>query len=1095
MFSFDHSSISGKSENGFSFTVDIQIQYCISSPNQSVNHSISNEKSFNIEGGLESENDFINNGTKQMCEEKFEKVKINVGPTGLICFSQAAAVGNNPINNQFSSWIPALRDDIFAEKKKGPIEGAELSSNLSVSSFIENLNIIEDCVMKQGDATFGETNYSSETNRVVKLQIRQVDEIHVIPCQCAFTVMGMKDFHSELAKSASNRALNLTPKRPPRLNKGNFSSPNTMSRTVSGQTYFSKDAMSTQTPFSNDGKGLSISTSNNRAKPAPSLNKKGISGFSGLLLFMNSPTSNCFVSLGYHEIVLISNPQCSGCIATEEESRSWSTVNIRCSDHEQMDELIGVLKAASNASIIPFSQNPKARLETMQSAYNLEKCRFQFLSRDDANLSPISNTGETSAPTKTYLQKPHANQLIQQGSMGSTGSSPKLRKDNRKELWSNADCCEYCSIDFTLLVRRHHCRKCDKSCCEDCSRFVIVQGGEETRLCNRCNFSVALERNPHGRHRRTDSKATLGKVNPFCSELGVGTMGALPHWQSYLTFDPEKRPAVGRITVEVIEALALQRMDFKLKSNPYVRATVTGYDYDLEWNLQEWLPERRFSLTTSYCSSTLSPVWRGPGKLGGELLTLPVISSSGCILRLEVFHLDALGNTNAEAHPLIGIVEIPLSDITNANLRVPDSWNGFTDAYDGFVERWYHLERPRKSGETSCVLLARPVDNPLPSGTSDENTNQSRNAMTKFVHSIDEIGQIAEKLCRAPVEWIGTALGIEVPRVSKNDRRAKSLIHVRIKLNLSEAGDFLSHSWFPPVSERPKRPSFEPDITYSRIVYIIRVAAPYLNMFKFCEKCIEWKRPPMTCIYFYCGVIFHIIFFERLWVLFHLYLIIFMTIRLQRMRRINKRVTSKVTFADTETEIFVQDQEAPDEFESNSDCLIENEGDSQQGKISENPEEKVADRVSCQPSPSLTDLKNNPEREGSAVKDEEAARLNKAIVWIAKKILSSRGMDAFQFKLGKISKDVTRLNSLWDGTSIARSYVAYVMVFVSFALHCVLNIKWLWIAIITVAYFGPSPILQKFVRWNFGLSRGFAKVIRRRHLHLLEEEKYGKWSQ
>lgn len=119
MFSFDHSSISGKSENGFSFTVDIQIQYCISSPNQSVNHSISNEKSFNIEGGLESENDFINNGTKQMCEEKFEKVKINVGPTGLICFSQAAAVGNNPINNQFSSWIPALRDDIFAEKKKG----------------------------------------------------------------------------------------------------------------------------------------------------------------------------------------------------------------------------------------------------------------------------------------------------------------------------------------------------------------------------------------------------------------------------------------------------------------------------------------------------------------------------------------------------------------------------------------------------------------------------------------------------------------------------------------------------------------------------------------------------------------------------------------------------------------------------------------------------------------------------------------------------------------------------------------------------------------------------------------------------------------
>jgi hypothetical protein len=504
--------------------------------------------------------------------------------------------------------------------------------------------------------------------------------------------------------------------------------------------------------------------------------------------------------------------------------------------------------------------------------------------------------------------------------------------------------------------------------------------------------------------------------------------------------------------------------------------------------------EKRFSLNTSYCSSTLSPVWRGPGKLGGELLTLPVISTSGCILRLEVFHCDATENAS-DTHPLIGIVEIPLSDITNANLRAHGtSHTTQDDNFDGFVERWYYLEKPNKYGDSECVVLARPIDSPLQSIVSIQAISEKRSAMTKFVHSMDEIGQVAEKLLRAPVEWIGAAIGIELPQISKPDRRTKSAIHVRIKLNLSEFGDFISHSWFPPVNERPKRPQFEPEVTYSRLVCLSRIAAPYIKIVKFFGKCMEWKRPVNQCICFYFGVIFHIFLFHKLWILLHFYAVMFLSVRIQKMRKVQKRVSSKVTFADAGVGMVEQGQGGSTEehsvphressqSETSNELIIEGEN-----QIND------ADGNLCPPSPSLADLKGNSQSTTGEVKDEESARLNKAIVWISKRLLSSRGMDAFQFKLGKISRDVSKFNSLWDGSSLMKSSAALVVVLVSFVLHCYVSIKLFWVIVITIIYFGPSPLLQKFVRWNFGLSRGFAKALRRRHLHLMEEEKYKKWS-
>lgn len=48
--------------------------------------------------------------------------------------------------------------------------------------------------------------------------------------------------------------------------------------------------------------------------------------------------------------------------------------------------------------------------------------------------------------------------------------------------------CQICSTQFTLTRRRHHCRKCGRCCCDDCSRNRIVLDGcsEPQRVCGIC---------------------------------------------------------------------------------------------------------------------------------------------------------------------------------------------------------------------------------------------------------------------------------------------------------------------------------------------------------------------------------------------------------------------------------------------------------------------------------------------------------------------------------------------------------------------------------------------------------------------------------
>jgi hypothetical protein len=522
------------------------------------------------EGDILESGSYMDRRRGCLCGGKFEKSSVRVASNGLICI--APATPSEPQRANGSSWIPALREDPVPPVRRVPTKPdsltSELLSTVSLSSFTDNLMIIEEEILKQ-EESFGVSKYSVKSRDCIRIQLQHVDEIHVIPCQCALKMMGMAP--RECINNLKQSDDRISQKHG--VNNGKKCNKLAMSRTVSGKTkddFFMHMYSSTSLmPFSKDKVVLYPEDPTHSSKT--SSNHDFFSWLSPTHCF-DTLSSASFVGIDYHEITLIRKSQPT--VFDEiKDLVDWSFVTMRCSSHDEMDELIHALRVSSKAIIIPFSQNPTAVLEKMA----ISACEGQnSIPEDTSNqllIKSEADTPESSISCKMLSPSPD-NQ--QPPASLNVREPPLIKKVDRKNLWSKADFCEYCSIHFTLLVRRHHCRKCDKSCCEDCSKLFIVQGGEEVRLCNRCNFNVVLQQSTPKRHRRTDSKCPLGKINPSCDELGVGIHGSLPHWQSYLTFNPSKRPAVGRITVEVIEALALQRMDFNLKSNPYVRATVSG---------------------------------------------------------------------------------------------------------------------------------------------------------------------------------------------------------------------------------------------------------------------------------------------------------------------------------------------------------------------------------------------------------------------------------------------------------------------------------------------------------------------------------------
>jgi len=854
-----------------------------------------------------------------------------------------------------------------------------------------------------------------------------------------------------------------------------------------------------------------------------------------------------YESVGYHEITLIRNRIDDNNDINDVISHAkggyidWDAVTIRCPNHDELDILVQSLQAASCATIVPFSSNPKEKLKS--NAMRIMECPQKTITKPELSViigdgshlnggnEPKSNINVNLNDITTHITEDGLNSsdapvtkkcgdtsLQKNVSTSHTEGDVTSAKQFIKNIpwdyhFNKKKYCELCDLHFTLLTRRHHCRKCERSCCSHCSSVLLVKGGGEKRYCNRCSADILRIQSEalHKRLRKRISETVLpGKVHPACHRLGVGVIGKLPHWKNYTSFSVERRPAVGRLTVEIVEAMALPSVD-KVHGivDPYVRATITGYDRDLFWYLREWLPCKRFSMCSGYCTSTVSPIWRGCGRSGGERLTLPVISTAGAVLRLEVLHYNVMTNARGK-DSVLGIVEIPLSDLPNANMRHMeglDIESSKDKSFDGYCDRWYRL-LPVDHAKSNVVILSKPIASPHSKKNSGKGKEFPGN---KVMKSLEEIGKRVQGLCIAPVEWFASAIKLDLParrpEAICEEHKARSTIHVRIKLNASHVGDLLSHAWYPPVKLHPSAPPFDPQLVLNRIQQIIKLVEPYHVIFQYIEEVIKWKHETKICLKAYCVFAFHMIVLPHLVYLIHIYLVIFLGIRLRRM---NADASDTHTDENSLSDAHMDEDSLSDahmDEDSHSDQSIQQVQsiDSEDSDVSvQSPASPTLDPsdqyVEFHNSPSLGEelnlsdkelpsskpgrqckptLKSNPP---SDIDEEDTAKLNKAVIWLAKRLAHNKGLDILQFKLTMVERDIRNVSSVWDGSNRLLTQTAIVCIIISFILHFLVSRRVLWLVGASVWYFAQATASKLYARAFLGFWRGVAKTTRRQHL-------------
>ncbi|KAJ0401666.1 hypothetical protein P43SY_001298 [Pythium insidiosum] len=213
------------------------------------------------------------------------------------------------------------------------------------------------------------------------------------------------------------------------------------------------------------------------------------------------------------------------------------------------------------------------------------------------------------------------------GSSGSAGSSGG--SGERTLHWVNDEDttnCMLCNTAFTLITRKHHCRRCGNVICHNCSphkRRIAATDPFPMRVCNSCYAAVdehfaSLEWSGHS---ATDAPTT--KADPVI----------------------EGRVHIGQLYVKVVEAIGLPSTD-SITSDPFVRVILTG-----KWSHgQEWGNDLKSVKCTKKKSRTLNPRWH-------ETFVFNVCAP-GAELVFEVYNYGQLSQPTK-----LGEAAIPLSQL------------------------------------------------------------------------------------------------------------------------------------------------------------------------------------------------------------------------------------------------------------------------------------------------------------------------------------------------------------------------------------------------------------------------------------------------
>ena len=374
---------------------------------------------------------------------------------------------------------------------------------------------------------------TANKGRIRKLRITKDDEIHVLPCQCAFKLVGMQglnilgptledramdqhhlvsnSLHGTYAGSIMQTPIRRRPSLPASLqqsapahllgrktldmstpvrsNLAGASSSNDL-RNHSGMMMAktpSAQAARSNIPFGTRSTPCSPSSSTNGTishiihYPTSPDNGSAPLQSGGLSEEAKKNTANTsklehatFQSMGYHEITLMRR-RSKGNRDTDSEGEEfvdWDALTIRCRDHDEMDAIIRSLKTSASARVVPFSPDPRAKLKKKKQEEAREILKKRRRRRSSSSIDRLRSTcsgaslegidvhktprDERGRPSMASPLTPPSSE--RHPSQKSPLSRRKKRQDQSK-TFNKEDYCECCGFQFTLLTRRHHCRK------------------------------------------------------------------------------------------------------------------------------------------------------------------------------------------------------------------------------------------------------------------------------------------------------------------------------------------------------------------------------------------------------------------------------------------------------------------------------------------------------------------------------------------------------------------------------------------------------------------------------------------------------------
>jgi len=117
----------------------------------------------------------------------------------------------------------------------------------------------------------------------------------------------------------------------------------------------------------------------------------------------------------------------------------------------------------------------------------------EFRSDSSSSTSTAYEPNENSQPTQQVYTQPREINFFPASTSFAFVTGPPSKNHWKPD--SEVSCCADCNRPFTLIFRRHHCRRCGDIFCNQCTSFTarldqdcrFNPKGIESRICRKCN--------------------------------------------------------------------------------------------------------------------------------------------------------------------------------------------------------------------------------------------------------------------------------------------------------------------------------------------------------------------------------------------------------------------------------------------------------------------------------------------------------------------------------------------------------------------------------------------------------------------------------